>query len=424
MASTGPDSSTGECRAFDKKTREECDCSEYTNDPEDPGFCFVCGHRRKSHLAPANSDNGVKALLVKMLSGTGSKKPSSGSQKAGSSSSSKKPFPSLSAANREANAGMRPTKELEAGPSKAAKAKGKKKDNTANIFKVSTIVVLPQGIWFEKDGTCRAVGYAKTPNKGQMQKAIDHGLAVVDTSEGFEFDRTWSHEDLFDALTTHLPLPFSFFEELQHDANDDQPAWRIATVSRNRIEVLNTLTHPTGKDVDYHKGSSTTGFRSSHVFIVAFNAIPSEVLKEWVKDELKGKLIADDTAADMEFEDDPSTDNLDSDTDSSANGNPSPERIPRPNKRRLFSKASSDENESPPPKKLSKKGKGPAHRTWTREPEASNSGSERKPIIDLTADDAAASGKDASKSRASSEESIVDDPLVGDPYDKNRVYYF
>lgn len=129
MASTsqpGPDSDAGECRAFDKNTREECDCDEYSDDPEQPGYCLHCEHRRKSHFAtgaPAKSF-GVTTLLSKMLGGKGRKLGGKGKGKPFSSlaasSSSKKIPSSLSAANKEANKGMRPSKDSEAGPSAKA----------------------------------------------------------------------------------------------------------------------------------------------------------------------------------------------------------------------------------------------------------------------------------------------------------------
>lgn len=88
----------------------------------------------------------------------------------------------------------------------------------------------------------------------------------MDSSEGYTLGRFWDHEELVDAFAALLPLPFSFFEQLEHDAEDGEPAWCLATVAQRRLEVLNQ-SHPTGKDVDYHKGNSSTGFRNCRVFI-------------------------------------------------------------------------------------------------------------------------------------------------------------
>jgi hypothetical protein len=109
-------------------------------------------------------------------------------------------------------------------------------------------------------------GYDKTPSKYDVKKAAREGLAVVDSEQGFELDRTWSHEDLVDAFTTLLPFPFSFFKKLQDEAKDGIPRWRLAIVASRRLQVLSDE-HPTGKDVDYIKGNSTSGFRNSRVFI-------------------------------------------------------------------------------------------------------------------------------------------------------------
>jgi hypothetical protein len=87
----------------------------------------------------------------------------------------------------------------------------------------------------------------------------------VDTSDGFELDRLWGYKRLFEALAA-LPFPFSLFEQLERDDEDGEPAWCLATVVQKRLEVLNK-SHPTGKDVDYHKGNPTNGFRNCRVFI-------------------------------------------------------------------------------------------------------------------------------------------------------------
>ncbi|KAJ7867398.1 hypothetical protein B0H14DRAFT_3861765 [Mycena olivaceomarginata] len=398
MASTsqpGPDSDAGECRAFDKNTREECDCDEYSDDPEQPGYCLHCEHRRKSHLAtgaPAKSF-GVTTLLSKMLGGKGRKLGGKGKGKPFSSlaasSSSKKIPSSLSAANKEANKGMRPSKDSEAGPS--AKA--------------------------QDDGSfCMPAGYDKTPSKYDVKKAAREGLAVVDSEQGFELDRTWSHEDLVDAFTALLPFPFSFFKKLQDEAKDGIPRWRLAIVASRRLQVLSDE-HPTGKDVDYIKGNSTSGFRNSRVFIVACDPIPRQYLNEWKKHK--------DEDHDMASADEDNVQLSDAAGSGSESPKGSPERLPPPNKRRLFSKSSSDEEEFVPPKK---KNKGPAGRTWTREPEGSgHADSEKKPVIDLTTDETVPGntiGRSRASSTSSSEDSIIDDPLVGNPYDKTRVYEF
>ncbi|KAF7358341.1 hypothetical protein MVEN_00883700 [Mycena venus] len=290
----------------------------------------------------------------------------------------------------------------------------KKKENTANLYRVISVYINPYGTELDDEGTLQiTAGHDKTPDKFQMQKAVDDGLAVVNSTEGFEFDRTWTFDQLVDALMGLLPLPFSFF------AQADEPGWYLATVVQRRLQVLANLTHPTGADVDYHKGSSTNGFRNNRVFIVSRQPIPAKMLGLWAK-QCPEPGPSHKSSADSDKEELVSED---SDCDSgSFNNTQSPERIPLPNKRRLFSKSSSDEEEFAPPKK---KGKGVAGRTWTREPEAGShhTGSSGRRVIDLTADDAVPE-KAASKSRASSEESIVEDPTIWDPYDKKRVYNF
>ncbi|KAJ7843030.1 hypothetical protein B0H13DRAFT_1909561 [Mycena leptocephala] len=430
-----PDSSTvtGECRAHDKESGQECDCTEYQDDPEQPGYCSERYHRRKAHLAAApgapNSSAGVKAILAKLVAGSTGK--GKLSLKAPSSASRKPAFPTLSAANRESNSGMRPTPK-DAGTSKSAKRK--KKDNSTNTFKVVSVVVLPHGTEWDvrlfhsspvllvtdffglENGTLRIVsGHVKTPNKSEIQKAAAEGVAVVDTSEGYELDRLWDHEELVDAFATLLPLPFSLFEQLERDAEDGEPAWCLATVVQKRLEVLNN-SHPTGKDVDFHKGNPTSGFRTCRVFIVSREPIPSNMLKDWARQS--GAESTWFSKPDTDENNKTESDDTDSASDSaSLDGSPSPEKIPRQTKRRLVSKSSSDDEDSLPAKKRGK--------VLLAEPGIATD-SDGEGIIDLTADDGgpAAQNTGLSKSRASSEESVFEDPLIGNPYDKDHIYEF
>ncbi|KAJ6470053.1 hypothetical protein C8R47DRAFT_1299019 [Mycena vitilis] len=406
-------------------TNEECDCTDYKDAPDQSGYCSDCYHRRKAHLVPASAPaptSSVKALLAKMLTSGGKGK---GSGKSGQASSSRKILPNLSAANRESNAGLRPGKE--AGPSKP---KTKKKDGT-NIFKVVSIAVVPHGTKWDLESDKRRVVQDKAPNNNELLAFAERGLAVVDSDKGFELDRTWTHKELVNAFTGLLPLPFSFFEQLEDEADDGQSVWRLASVVSKRLEVVQNP-RPTGKEVDFLKGNSTTGFRACRVFVVALDPIPASLLKEWAQwsgaDTGPSKLEAASDDVKLQIDDDGSQSEQVSESDVESSSG-SPEKIPQLNKRRLFSKGSSDDDEVIPAKK---KGKGPAGRTWIRKPKPEDeyAGSDGKKIIDLTADDAAGTtgaakqDEGASNSRASSEESVYEDPLIGDPYEKSRFYEF
>lgn len=105
---------TGECRAKSKdEDGLECDCTLYEEDTEQSGYCSTCYHREKAHLLSTPGATvpklHVRSLLAGMMDGTklGSKLFTSSSS---ASSSRKKIVPSLSAANRESNQGMRPPK--------------------------------------------------------------------------------------------------------------------------------------------------------------------------------------------------------------------------------------------------------------------------------------------------------------------------
>lgn len=121
-----------------------------------------------------------------------------------------------------------------------------------------------------------------------MQK----GLAVVKTN-GLEFDRNASHEDVVESLTELLPSVFGYFARIQ---GDGQPAWCLATPLRNKLRIVPS-SHPDGAVLDYNKGNGTTGFRNNRIFlgkhllfqslfcqpsgIVTIDPVPAELLREW-----------------------------------------------------------------------------------------------------------------------------------------------
>ncbi|KAJ7769852.1 hypothetical protein B0H16DRAFT_1715503 [Mycena metata] len=399
---------TGECRAKSKdEDGLECDCTSYEEDTEQSGYCSTCYHREKAHLLSTPAATvpklHVRSLLAGMMDGTklGSKLSLAGS------SSRKKIVPSLSAANRESNQGMRPPK---AGSSKG---KGKKKETSASTtFKVISIHVLPYGTEEELDENGEKVlviagGNNKTPTSYQIDVAAGKGLAVFDSSKGIELDRAWTHEQLVEALMGLLPFPFAYFEQLEDEAGNGEAAWRLASAVSKRLQVLDNPA-PAGKDVDFHKGNVTNGFRNWRVFIVAREPIPAKILRKW------GTHVGGASGSSKQGSKDEDSDSeTESDQDSVTNS-PSPEKIPRTNKRCLVSKGSGDEDE-PVPKK---KGKGPAGKTWIRGPGGAAGGSKSEPVIDLTADE------DKAVTRASSEESVFEDPLIGNPYEKDHIYEF
>ncbi|KAJ7094249.1 hypothetical protein C8R43DRAFT_1141813 [Mycena crocata] len=446
MASTS-NPETGECRAYDKDNDVECDCTEYTESSEQPGYCGDCFHKRKTHLiktpgASLPSQN-IKSLLASVLQGGSSKKSKGKMSLSGVASSSRKLLPSsLRAANRESNHGMRPPKDESTGKKgkeKSSSSSSTKSSNGGHIFKVGSLIVINKGTeWIIDEDSGKAelrIIDNKTPGRVEVQKAMKTGLGALNFKEGFSFDRRWMYDDIVEALTQYLPYAFPFFASLEAEAVDGEPAWCLATAVQKRLEIA-PLLHPTGEDVEYNKGNTTTGFRNSKVFIVARNPIPPGVLTEWTaqisldsgnQEFMKPKADSDDVL------DEAGTDS-ESDSPNLPDGSPSPERIPRHNKLRLFSKMGSDDDEDI----LSIVVGESAARTWRRGPvaasttAASSKAGTSSDVIDLTADNAgntvtpkAPLNKAVEKSRASSEESeVYEDPVIGNPYDKNQIFEF
>jgi hypothetical protein len=153
----------GECTAYDTDLEVECDCEEYRQF-KNTTLCAECLHEQKKHLAGKASDRSTKdvtSILAGMAKG------SSGSIASSTLSQISKARASLGssgsrrgkAANEESNRGMRAT--AAAGKSKGkakvshpkpridiklnATHKAVAKQNSSNMFRVSSIMVLPCG---------------------------------------------------------------------------------------------------------------------------------------------------------------------------------------------------------------------------------------------------------------------------------------
>ncbi|KAJ7496444.1 hypothetical protein FB451DRAFT_972520, partial [Mycena latifolia] len=81
-----------------------------------------------------------------------------------------------------------------------------------------------------------------------------------------EFDRTCDHDEFTEALRVVLPHPFAYFENLEQESDDNEPSWYLAAVDKKRLGIVYKA-RPKGSDADYHKGSSTSSFRHSRLFI-------------------------------------------------------------------------------------------------------------------------------------------------------------
>ncbi|KAF8217543.1 hypothetical protein K438DRAFT_1746844 [Mycena galopus ATCC 62051] len=289
-----PEPELGEYHANDSDTNKECSCLGF-EELADTGVCVECFHKQKAHLTrPANKpsrDVGsiLSGMQKKLTAGSSTSstlaKISLACQQLANSGSRKK----SKAANREANEGMRPTKE---------KGKGKSKDNSSNIFKVSSIAVLPFGVKFINGVLQLPEEHQKIPDKLALQTVVLHGLAVKDEN-GIELDRTWSHEEFTEFLTAHLPKPFAFLG----CKPQDEPTWYLGVIHSRRLEVA-PIMYPTGSDAEYNMGANTTGFRHNRLWILACHEIPSATLKSWIDPAaLQFRVLTSDIDHDGSVED-------------------------------------------------------------------------------------------------------------------------
>ncbi|KAJ7286391.1 hypothetical protein C8J57DRAFT_1216582 [Mycena rebaudengoi] len=433
------ESSTGECTAHDKQSNQECDCTNYIEADDDPGFCGDCYHRRHHHLhfKPGASKKGaaVTSLLADILgrsSEAGGKDKGSFPKGSGSkmslravvaASSSKSKSLALSAAHREANQGMRPTSN-----SSTTSKKGKGKlEPKRKIFKAVSVQVLPCGTVVVDGVRQLPEEYNKVPDRIHTQTAQVDNLAVVD-SQGIVFDCDASHEEIEERLTNILPLPFLYFAQRKRELGK-QP-WFLATAVKGKLVIVpsEASAGPDGATLDFNKGTGTSGYRNSKIFIVSRDPIPVDLLREWApsSSSYREAQINDDGLEEDAFL---------SDAESATN-----EHIPAMNKRRLSSRTSADEednSEEEPPKKKKKL----SSKKWTRGLDIMNDEVAHEitdsEFIDLTADEARTSYstpdflRNPPKSPPLRENLASPgrsephyDSTLGNPYDKNISFEF
>ena len=97
----------------------------------------------------------------------------------------------------------------------------------------------------------------KTPSDLAVQIMETQGVAVTDDKDGFAFSLDWNFEEVQQRLQKLFPALFLWFN---HDVESSfaskhqfslfcQP-WVICFKERMRLQVVNHITHPTGKDLD------------------------------------------------------------------------------------------------------------------------------------------------------------------------------
>ncbi|KAJ7158391.1 hypothetical protein C8R43DRAFT_1124986 [Mycena crocata] len=440
------DSLTGECSAHDKFSDQECECTDYIESDDIPGYCSSCYHKQAFHLlskpGASQKSSGVQSLLTGMFSRQDSSKGKASSSKAQSSSllsvvaGSSKKIPSLTAAHREANRGMRPPTASASGSKTVTvkKGKGKERKRDEDIFKVVSVQVIPGGTEFVNGGLQIPKKYSRVPDRVETQKAEVDGLAVVNV-EGFRFRRSASHEDIVDQLTELLQRPFDYFARIQEEAGLDEPAWCLATSLGKKLTIVPSI-HPDGRVIDFNKGNATTGYRHNRIFIVSREPIPADLLKEW-----EGPESSSFRRPASVHDDESEVAGSASDEDNIS------EQIPAKNKRRLFSRSSDEEDNSEKPLKKKKAVITESSvKKWTRQLTALNNELDEiakldeeigklkdSEPIDLT--ESRPSTPDFLRAVPKSPPSFEDppspgrpevfyDPTLGDPYDKNQTFVF
>ncbi|KAJ7645242.1 hypothetical protein DFH06DRAFT_1333530 [Mycena polygramma] len=403
---------TGECHAQDEDSQAECDCERYREKKDKKGRCAECGHRRWHHEIDESSSevedsSTAKAAPTNVLDIVLGAIPKA-SKASGKSKNGGQIISSLfGQANKEANKGMRPPTSDAGSSTKKDKGKAKSDGKTksaeaqdSNLFKALAIVVIPDGVVFSvQEG--RHIVHTKTPDRDTVGTLARRGLAAINQN-GFDLDRTWTHEQLADFLFSVLPNVFGWFKDLEAET-PGAPQWFLGSAHRTKLQVVASL-RPTGFDVEYNSVQSRTSFRNVQIIILARQAIPIETSSAWIDQEFLSFIAQEEGNA-------------------PPSRSPSPEAgpsVPRGRNKRLVSVSSDEEGGSALQKpKPSKKAR---TRRWTRSKDSDNSAGE---CIDLTADEAPVLRPATPPIAPPFPEPVSpEQPININPYDSTRSFFF
>ncbi|KAJ7060885.1 hypothetical protein C8F01DRAFT_1141192 [Mycena amicta] len=280
-----------ECVAFDTVLEDECKCEDYD---DNMGTCLNCDHKQRYHLqVPADVDVRVDDILnsfappkdKKKAKGKGKGKASTAG--GGSSRwSSDRARLALGSASRESNKGLRPT------TAPPAKSKNRiPKDNDS--FRVCAVVVIAGGTKSQEPGpAARTItpGFASIPNNAVLTVMALQGLAKLDVVTGFSFGRSWSKDQVQEALGGNqgiLPHIFQYFAAIEAEKNNGQPSWYLAgPAGHGKQLTLMASNCCDGATLYLAKGNTASqGFLHNRLFIVPRDPIPDHILQAWATPE-------------------------------------------------------------------------------------------------------------------------------------------
>ena len=97
----------------------------------------------------------------------------------------------------------------------------------------------------------------KTPSDLAVQVMETQGVAIMDDKDGITFDIDWTAEQVQQKMQKLFPILFMWLNRDtessfagRHDFSVFCQPWVLCFRERARIEVVNHITHPTGKDLD------------------------------------------------------------------------------------------------------------------------------------------------------------------------------
>ncbi|KAH7903833.1 hypothetical protein BJ138DRAFT_1120007 [Hygrophoropsis aurantiaca] len=274
----------GKCAATDEDTGKACPCRQYreADGAEPPICCQECLHGRSLHADNTPKEESDVTAILRSLTGDKSIKPYS---------------VSIATAREETNNGLRKA-QIAATSSKSSSSSGKGKEKSKptkeKTFRVSAVVVSPNGLHpKDEDDIHYNLQDSYVPSRTELQEREEVGLAVLKPDSGIVFRESWDFLQVENVLRENLPLLFRYLDGLEAVCADKSDAtstikvgqllcpWVLCTRSRTTLKGLSRV--PDGSLFNFNKGTNKSGWRQCTIFIATRQAIPENIYRKWGK---------------------------------------------------------------------------------------------------------------------------------------------
>ena len=103
-------------------------------------------------------------------------------------------------------------------------------------------------------------------SKQEIPKLAESSLAKLDLDGGIIFSKTWTYDQVVNAMCEYLPEVFGYLDKLPET---DTPHWVLCFRQQRTITLGSGVTFPTGQNLDFFKGTTRAAWSECIIWIGA-----------------------------------------------------------------------------------------------------------------------------------------------------------